>query len=204
VSEPSVATEAGSVLPMRYVSVGRRFVALLIDTIVLGIAAAPFAETTHTPGYWRIELVGARAAVPFLIWLGYFVVMEGSIGATLGKLAVGVRVRDEDGSPLGWGPAFIRNLARLVDAFPYVVPYVVGAVAVWSGPTRQRLGDRWGHTVVIERDSVPTGAGAPGSPSAGRMPSTAPPPPPPPGAAPQTVPSAPPPIPPPPPVPPSG
>lgn len=146
---------------MRYVSVGRRFVALLIDGIVLLIVAAPLAETTRRPGYLRIELVGARSVVPILVWLAYFVAMEGTIGATLGKLAMGIRVTKPDGSKLDAGSALIRNVARFVDGFPYVIPYLVGAIAVWSdGSTRQRLGDRWAHSVVVERSSIPAAPGA--------------------------------------------
>ena len=69
---------------MRYVSVGRRFVALLIDGIVLVIVAAPFVETTRSPGYLRIELVGARSVIPIVVWLVYFIVMEGRIDSDLG------------------------------------------------------------------------------------------------------------------------
>jgi uncharacterized RDD family membrane protein YckC len=141
---------------MRYVSVGRRLVALLVDGIVLAIVAAPLVETTRRPGYLRIELVGARSVVPFLVWLAYFVVMEATLGATLGKLALGVRVVKPDGTKLDWSSAFVRTIARLVDGFPYVIPYLVGAIAVWSDPTRRRLGDRWARTVVVDRDSVPT------------------------------------------------
>jgi uncharacterized RDD family membrane protein YckC len=197
---------------MRYISVGRRFFALLIDAIVFGIASAPFVQTTHRPGYYRFELTGGRAVVPFLLWLAYFIVMEASLGATLGKLAMGIRVVKPDGSKLDWGSAFIRNLARLVDAFPYAIPYLVGAIAVWSDPTRrQRLGDRWAHSVVVDRDSVPASVGG-GRPPPGAVPT----PPGPPGAPPSGSPLPPPgpgspeepshvpPMPPPPPVPPGG
>lgn len=192
---------------MRYVSVGRRFVALLIDGIVLVIAAAPFAETSRGPGYFRIEFVGARSAVPFLLWIAYFVVMEATLGATLGKLAMGVRVVMSDGSSLDLGAAFVRNLARLVDGFPYVVSYLLGAIAVWSGPTRQRLGDVWAHSVVVERDSVPAADTYPFAPSGTGTPpwaaTSAPggPPPPAPGSTPGGAPPAAPPMPPPPPAP---
>jgi uncharacterized RDD family membrane protein YckC len=190
---------------MRYVSVGRRFVALLIDGIVLVIVAAPFAQTTRRPGYLRIELVGARGVVPILVWLAYFVVMEGTIGATLGKLAMGLRVVKPDGSKLDGGSAFIRNLARFVDGFPYVIPYLVGAIAVWTDASmRQRLGDRWAHSVVVERDSIPTpgttwtagvAASQPPPPAAWGVPPSIP-------EAPNAAPPARPPMPPPPPMPP--
>jgi uncharacterized RDD family membrane protein YckC len=174
---------------MRYIAVGRRFFALLIDAIVFGIASAPFVQTTHRPGYYRFELTGGRAVVPFLLWLAYFIVMEASVGATLGKLAMGIRVVKPDGSKLDWSSAFVRNIARLVDAFPYAIPYLVGAVAVWSDPgTRQRLGDRWAHSVVVDRDSVPASPGGAWAGSGSKPAPTGPapwggaPPPPPPGS----------------------
>jgi len=37
----------------------------------------------------------------------------------------------------------------VVDAFPYVIPYLVGGIAVIRSETKQRLGDRWAKTVVI-------------------------------------------------------
>jgi hypothetical protein len=41
-----------------------------------------------------------------------------------------------------------------VDAFPYVLPYLVGAIAVWASPTQQRLGDRWANSVVVTKESM--------------------------------------------------
>ncbi len=61
---------------------------------------------------------------------------------------------------IGPGQSLVRNLARLIDALPYVIPYLVGAVVVSGSSTRQRLGDRWAKTVVIasgsERVAAPT------------------------------------------------
>lgn len=193
---------------MRYIGVGRRFLALVIDAIVFGIASTPFVETTHRPGYYRFELTGSRAVVPFLLWLAYFIVMEASLGATLGKLAMGIRVVKPDGSKLDWGSASIRNVARLVDGFPYVVPYVVGAIAVWSDPTtRQRLGDRWAHSVVVDRDSIPapgaggwTGSAPVSAESGAALPPWGGAPPPPPPSSGSRAPSGTPPMPPPPPA----
>jgi uncharacterized RDD family membrane protein YckC len=183
---------------MRYVGVGRRFVAILIDGLVFAVLAAPFAEYIHTPGYYRVELTGGRVFPPSLLWLAYFVVMEGAIGASIGKLLVGVRVVSVDGSKLGWGGAVVRTIARIVDGFPYVLPYLVGAIAVWSSPLQQRLGDRWAGSVVVERASIPA-RGAVTYPGGGW---TVTPPPPSGTPAPHRSGSAPPPMPPPPPAPP--
>ena len=61
---------------------------------------------------------------------------------------------NEDGTKLGWRAAVVRNVARIVDAFPYVFPYLVGAISVWASPNQQRLGDRWANTVVVTKESM--------------------------------------------------
>jgi uncharacterized RDD family membrane protein YckC len=173
--------------PMSYVSVGRRFLAILIDSII-GIAwTYPFLTITRSPGYYHAELGTGGFLGSFAITLLYFTVMEGLFGATVGKFVTGIRVVREDGRKLDLGAAVIRNISRIVDQFPYVVPYLVGAIAVWTSPTRQRLGDRWASTVVVTATSVgaaqPPSASAtwmppgPGSPGVGAPPPMPPPPP---------------------------
>lgn len=163
---------------MRYVSVGRRFVAYIIDSIVLGLVTAPFGSYKFEDGTASYRVVGVPFLLSLLVWIAYFAILEATLGATLGKLALGIRVLKADGSKLDWGASIVRNILRIVDAFPYFIPYLLGAILVWSSPTRQRLGDRAASTVVVRKDSM--GAPALGDPAASRA--QAPPPPPPPGA----------------------
>ena len=134
---------------MRYIGVGRRFVALLIDGMITALAWIPFAETSSVDGVYSIRWDGMDFVIPLAMTLAYFVILEGAFGATVGKVVLGIRVRRPDGSRIGFGPALIRNLARVVDAFPYVIPYLVGGIAVIRSDTDQRFGDRWAKTVVI-------------------------------------------------------
>jgi len=134
---------------MRYIGVGRRFVALLIDGLITALAWMPFAETSSVDGVYSIRWDGMDFVIHLALTLAYFVVLEGAFGATIGKVVLGIRVRRPDGSRIGFGPALIRNLARVVDAFPYVIPYLVGGIAVIRSDTDQRFGDRWAKTVVI-------------------------------------------------------
>jgi uncharacterized RDD family membrane protein YckC len=78
--------------------------------------------------------------------LAYFVVLEATCGATLGKLLVGVRVRTTAGNPIGWMASLARNLLRVVD----VCFCCVGAILIWTSTCRQRLGDRAARTVVVQ------------------------------------------------------
>jgi uncharacterized RDD family membrane protein YckC len=151
---------------MTYVGVGRRFVAAFVDGVLLLIMSGPFAEFRHGQGYLRIELQGRHLFWPSLIAIAYFVLLEGIAGGTIGKFATGIRVVNEDGTKLDWSGAVVRNVARIVDAFPYGLPYLVGAISVWASPTQQRLGDRWANTVVVTKESLRTpsaGASYPGA-----------------------------------------
>lgn len=86
----------------------------------------------------------------------YNVAMELTVGATVGKLVVGVRVVMADGSKITPGASILRNLLRIVDWLPFF--YLVGAIAIWAGPRRQRIGDRAAKTAVIA-----AGSNAPGT-----------------------------------------
>jgi uncharacterized RDD family membrane protein YckC len=171
---------------MRYVGVGRRFLALLVDFIISLVWMVPFLDVQSSSGYFHAELGSGGSAAWVAISLVYFTLMEGFFGATVGKFATGIRVVKEDGTKADFGAALIRNVLRIIDG---LFLYVVGAVLVWMSPTKQRLGDRVAKTIVVEASSV--GAGPVGGP--------------PPGAAwvPPVSPGgvAPPPIPPPPPIP---
>lgn len=139
---------------MTYVGVGRRFVAMFVDGVLLLIMSGPFADIQSGEGYLRIGWSGRQLFWPGLIAIVYYVLLEGTAGATIGKLATGIRVVNQDGTKLGWTSAIIRNVARVVDAFPYGLPYIVGAVSVWASPSKQRLGDRWANTVVVTKVSL--------------------------------------------------
>ncbi len=57
--------------------------------------------------------------VIFLINWGYYVFFEGLWqGSTPGKKRVGIRVIRQDGLPIGWREAALRNLVRAADMLP--------------------------------------------------------------------------------------
>jgi uncharacterized RDD family membrane protein YckC len=149
---------------MTYVGVGRRFVAIFVDSIVLLILSGPFAEIRHGDGYLQVDWQGRRMFWPSLIVICYFILLEGIAGATIGKFLTGIRVVSQDGNKLTWSASIVRNIARIVDAFPYALPYLVAAISVWASPIQQRLGDRWANTVVVAKESLRSSVpGAPGS-----------------------------------------
>src|ERR1700740_557950 len=115
----------------------RRFVALLIDTVVVALLDAIvnwiFGVRRPTGGGTIVLVSGGAGAVttqtvadwPWLtlLWLAYYALLEGLFGATAGKAIVGLRVTDLYGRRIGWPSATVRNLIRIIDFFP--VLYVV-------------------------------------------------------------------------------
>ncbi len=131
---------------LEYVSVGPRFLALLIDSVILFAVDYPLPFLFRAAqGTWGVFIL---AFSPGLLALLYLIVMEATQGATLGKMALGLRVVKTDGSPINWSQSIIRNLLRIVDC---LFCYLVGAILVWNSPLRQRFGDRVAHTVVVRR-----------------------------------------------------
>jgi len=126
---------------LQYVGVGPRFLAILIDSIIIvaiaGVLGVIFRDAPAIYG----GFTGILA-------LAYFIILEATQGATLGKMVVGLRVVKIDGSPISWSESVIRNLLRIIDGIFF---YLVGAIFVWTSPRKQRLGDRAANTVVIRR-----------------------------------------------------
>lgn len=138
---------------VQYVGVGRRFVAVLVDSILLGIVfgviGALFGQFQASGGSVSVSLTGVPAVLTFVIFFLYFVVLEAALGATLGKLLLGIRVVNVDGSRISWGASILRNILRIIDALPFA--YILGAILIWTSPRKQRLGDRAARTVVVRR-----------------------------------------------------
>jgi hypothetical protein len=80
------------------------------------------------------------------------VLFECVAGGTLGKLAVGIRVTDEQGNKPSFVKSLVRNILRIVDGFPYVIPNLVGFIVASTSDKKQRLGDKAAHTIVAKTD----------------------------------------------------
>ncbi len=134
-------------------SIQARAKALGIDALIglaaLIVLAIIYGGISSSNGLFRIEISGPPLLMATVLWLAYMTWMEGKNGASIGKRARGLRVVMEDGEPVNPEAALTRNLMRFLDAFPYVVPYVVGAYAVSNSPKMQRFGDRVAETMVV-------------------------------------------------------
>lgn len=132
---------------------GRRVLATIVDGIVLGALfsamAFAFGDFAIEQGTWEGSLAGLPAFVFGLLVLGYYILMEGYLGQTVGKMATGIKVvRENTDEVPGLGPATIRTVLRIVDGF---FLYLVAFITVLVSGKRQRLGDMAAHTQVVHR-----------------------------------------------------
>jgi uncharacterized RDD family membrane protein YckC len=135
---------------------GSRFLAQLIDQVIL--TAVLIAVTII------ILLLGAAindreltivllVLVSFLIIFCYFLVTEAVFaGQTPGKRALRLRVVGDQGQPITFSQALIRNLVRIVDFLP--VYYGVGLVTLFINGRGKRLGDLAAGTLVVREQGA--------------------------------------------------
>jgi uncharacterized RDD family membrane protein YckC len=83
--------------------------------------------------------------------IAYEIICEGVHGSTLGKLALGMAVVQEDGTPCRITSASIRSFAYLLDALFFGL---IGYMAMKGSPKMQRHGDQWAHTIVGKRSAM--------------------------------------------------
>ena len=154
-----LAAATGQALP-------RRLLALIADTVVISLLDAvvngTFGVTRVTSGVVPSMTSGSFASFTTqttvdwlwltLLWVAYYAVLEGLFGATLGKGLAGMRVTDLEGRRIGWQAAILRNLARLLDALPFL--YLLGGILTLSSRQHQRLGDRFAGTLVVPASAV--------------------------------------------------
>jgi uncharacterized RDD family membrane protein YckC len=149
---------------LEYKGVGIRFLAIIIDYIILAWSFIIFFSSTYTNGcnssvhigYTSYDesfhgLCGFSADLYFLVIFAYYVLLEWKLGGTLGKLATGMRVVKSTGEPLDLKASLIRNAMRIIDIIFF---YLVGAISIWNSDTKQRVGDRLAKTVVVSKNSI--------------------------------------------------
>ena len=138
----------------RYARLGDRFIAFVLDTTFLfGLfvladswvfmrwGSVEGSELRLTTASLLIAIT-LNAALLFL----YGFLLEAAWGATLGKAMVGIKVVGT-GRPRSFSACAVRNLLRVIDGLGF---YLVGAVVAACSSVRQRVGDIYGRTAVIE------------------------------------------------------
>jgi uncharacterized RDD family membrane protein YckC len=147
---------------LNYAGVGIRFGARFVDGLIFIV---PFAIVLILvmPGLLRNPtgkaplFNGAFVVIALVFSLFYEVLMLRYWGATLGKMACGIKVVNADGSSLGWGVSFGRYFMYnvVISAVPFVNWILLITTAIMAGTDEQKRGlhDRVCDTRVIYKRS---------------------------------------------------
>ena len=133
---------------------GRRILATIGDGLVFGVLYAVMAMLFGTvssvgPASWSGSLPALPSVLYGVIVVLYYILMEGYLGQTVGKMVLGIKVvREDNGEVPGFGGATIRTLLRIVDG---LFSYLVAFIAVLISGKNQRLGDMAAHTLVVRK-----------------------------------------------------
>lgn len=159
-----MATQTTPVKRIKLASWWRRFLAWLIDAIVVG-AVVSFVFTLMewwVWGIWTWEMgqqmpwsqfvfpwrwfmaLGMRSIGSTLAFLLYWAICDSEWGQSLGRKALGIMITDLSGNKIGLGKALVESLGK---ALLLPLDVLIGLVAF--GDKRQRLFNRLSDTIVI-------------------------------------------------------
>jgi uncharacterized RDD family membrane protein YckC len=160
-------------------TVGSRFLALAVDTLVqigcglvlfagVGLGAFAASFTPAQAGSWFLAAVVLGL---FIIYYGYFAIFESVWnGQTPGKRFIGLRVIHVSGRPVSVFEAILRNMVRVADQLPGI--YAIGIISVFVTQRSQRLGDLAAGTVVVHEAVAMSGDAAQFTADARRAPAS--------------------------------
>lgn len=139
---PPVAQPYAAVAALDYAGFWRRFVALLIDGIVLGIGWYVLRFVSWIEG----DALGYVLRFA-LTWLYHAGLESSAHQASLGKMLLGIRVTDESGRRVSFARASGRHLAKVLSALILLIGYVMAAFTA----RKQALHDLIAGCLVVRR-----------------------------------------------------
>lgn len=165
-TEDTLIIETPERVPLHFAlaSIGNRFLACAVDHAIQGFAIGLIAlgaailasfsavqEMFESAPKWVYAIM---IILLFLTFSGYFAFFEWLwSGQTPGKRWLKLRVIREDGRPITFWEAAVRNLLRSMDMMPAPF-YSIGLISVFATTRDQRVGDMVAGTVVVrEREA---------------------------------------------------
>jgi uncharacterized RDD family membrane protein YckC len=149
----------GAAVPgvVRYAGFWRRFLASLVDGLLLGIVNFIIQMAILLPTISMTEIANPESAgvgigvilVLYAIQLGtaftYETVLIWKYGSTLGKMACSVEVITAEGRPISYGLSVGRYFAKMLSTFTLGIGYIIAAF----DEEKRSLHDRLCNTRVI-------------------------------------------------------
>lgn len=139
-----------------YASFGVRFLAVFVDGLILLVFNQIITRSAVLMATG--SFFGARAGLPmgvalfvmtfpFVVGICYEALLVGRYGATLGKMALKVKVVTADGGRVSYARAFGRYFAKLLSGCPTI--FIGFIIAAFDNPQRRALHDYICNTRVV-------------------------------------------------------
>jgi uncharacterized RDD family membrane protein YckC len=148
-----------------------RLAAFIIDNIILGVTIGlmsapmlimmlilnvPFSDSS-TDYSWMtntsIPVLVMFFALAFvtivsdcIVGIGYYIVLEGHFGYTIGKYLLGLRVLKTDGTKIGYKESFLRNLSKYINNLIIIDTLIM---LIFFNKEKQRGFDKIANTMVV-------------------------------------------------------
>jgi uncharacterized RDD family membrane protein YckC len=138
----------GAILPgvMVYGGFWIRFAAKFVDGIVLGVANQLLALVL-APVLGESYYYGLGTLISVALGAAYTTFLLGKYGATLGKMAFGLKVVTADGGKVSYGRACGRHFAEIISSLILCIGYIMAAF----DEQKRTLHDRICNTRVIKK-----------------------------------------------------
>ena len=123
----------------------RRIIAYVIDFFVVS-AFMWIVSFIVSLIFSPLDVISVYNMFPYLVsilGLAYFVVLEKSKGATVGKALMYLEVKSRNGYNINWAQAIVRNLTKILW-FPIIFDWLVGRIM-----NTDRLFGKITRTVVV-------------------------------------------------------
>ena len=132
---------------------GRRVLTTVVDAIIFSVffwvLAMLFGTSSTEAGGISLSLGGLGTPIYIVAVFAYYLLIEGYLGQTLGKMLLGIKVvREGSGRVPGLGAAAPRTVLRIIDG---ILVYAVAFVSVLASQKNQRLGDMVAKTLVVRK-----------------------------------------------------
>ena len=161
----TIGQQAASGRMVTYAGFWKRFVAAIIDSIILSFVSMLFIVPLVIVGLiggasgdfedpdmsYLAIFFGMYLLIMMILfvmqWL-YHAIMESTKGASLGKMAMGIRVTDMSGNPISFGRATGRYFAKIISSITFLIGYIMAGFT----QQKQALHDIISGCLVINKD----------------------------------------------------
>jgi uncharacterized RDD family membrane protein YckC len=133
-----------------YAGFWRRFVAWLLDGLLLSLVTLPFTLQFGSDAAAEAARTSAAGTISTVVGWLYYALMESSAKqATVGKMALGIIVTDLEGRRIGFGRATGRYFAKILSALIRGIGFLMAAFT----ERKQGLHDMVASTLVVKGDA---------------------------------------------------